>query len=186
MGKLVYGVGINDADYAVQPKINDKQVHCPYYQRWKNMLNRCYSKKQYQTYAGCEVAEEWKRFSNFKAWMIEQDWVGKEIDKDVLFPNNKLYSRDTCAFVSHNVNMFLTNNKATRGKYMIGVYWNKQHKKFQATCTDGEGKNIHLGLFDTEIEAHLAWKAYKHKLAHKLADEQYDLRIAEALRNRFV
>lgn len=152
------------------------------------MLVRCYSKKFHEkcpTYIGCEVSEEWKTFSNFKAWMETQDWEGKQLDKDILIPNNKLYSRDTCVFVGLNVNVLLTDCGASRGKYMIGVYWHKKAGKFLAKCNDGNGKDVHLGLFDNELEAHLAWKAYKHKLACKLADEQSDSRVAKALRDRF-
>lgn len=45
--KLVYGVGINDADYVVGvskelPKVDGKRKHkltwCPFYLRWCNML----------------------------------------------------------------------------------------------------------------------------------------------------
>ena len=182
MKKLVRGVGINDADYVVCPRINGKGVWCPYYRKWVSILTRCYSKKlhtEHPAYIGCKVSEEWKTFSNFKVWMETQDWVGKHLDKDILIPDNKLYSRDTCVFVSSEVNIFLTDSNAIRGNYLIGVCWNKQCEKFQAACSDGDGKNVYLGLFD------LSWKAYKHKLAYKLADEQSDPRVAEALSSRF-
>lgn len=138
------------------------------------------------TYIGCEISEEWKIFSNFKAWMETQDWVGADLDKDILFPDNKLYSKDTCVFVTQNLNKFLTDSGATRGEYMIGVYWNKKAEKFHAKCRDGSDKRVNLGFFNTELEAHLAWKDCKHKLACKLAEDQSDSRVAEALRKRFV
>ena len=67
--KLVYGVGINDADYVVKKfetigyvngKIKRKLVWiCPYYSAWTSMLVRCYSTK-YQdrcpTYKGCSAS----------------------------------------------------------------------------------------------------------------------------------
>ena len=112
--KLVYGVGINDADYRVQEKITvvdedgkkkQKLVWiCPFYEKWKPMLRRCYSAKYQEvrpTYIGCSVSEDWLRFSTFKAWMAAQDWEGMEIDKDILFPNNKIYSPETCVFINH-------------------------------------------------------------------------------------
>ena len=44
--KLVFGVGVNDADYFVCRKENGKIVWTfPYYQTWKNMLRRAYSDK---------------------------------------------------------------------------------------------------------------------------------------------
>ena len=36
MKKLVCGVGNNDADYAVNPRINGKRGMCPAYQAWRN------------------------------------------------------------------------------------------------------------------------------------------------------
>lgn len=69
MPRLVFGVGINDADYAVQPKINGVQVCCLFYRKWKNMLERCYYPKElvkHPTYQGCVVCDEWIYFSNFK------------------------------------------------------------------------------------------------------------------------
>lgn len=188
MGSLICGVGINNADYAVSTRIDGIRVYCPFHQKWKSMLTRCYSDKyhaRYPTYIGCEVSEEWKTFSNFKAWMETQDWVGKHLDKDILFPDNNLYSSTTCVFVDVSVNAFLVDRKAARGEHLLGVSWSLKCKKFIAQCCDGFGNSIHLGTFTDELLAHLAWKSCKHKLACKLAEEQSDPRVAEALRKRF-
>lgn len=186
--KLVCGIGINDANYPVQPSINGRQIVCVYYQTWKDILNRCYSEKRLKispTYRGCEISEHWKTFSNFKTWMETQNWIGKQLDKDILFPNNKIYSEHTCVFVDQSINSFLTDSSSARGKYMIGVSWHKRVEKYIARCNDGAGDVIFLGYFNDELSAHLAWKACKHKLACELADEQTDTRVAEALRSRF-
>ena len=195
--KLVYGVGINDADYVV--KVNEtigyengKQKRrlvwlCPFYGRWVNMLARCYSTSYKQinpTYEGCSVCEEWLRFSNFRAWMEKQDWEGKHLDKDLLNPRNKVYSPEACVFVDERVNIFLTECSAARGEYMIGVYWDKSKDKFRAVCRSA-GKSKHLGCFGTEIEAHKAWLAFKLKQAKILAAEQTDPRVAKALIDRY-
>ena len=42
---LVHGVGVNDADYRVKPKIDGKLVCCPAYHSWKLMLLRTYCAK---------------------------------------------------------------------------------------------------------------------------------------------
>lgn len=88
-------------------------------------------------------------------------------------------------FVTANVNTLLIDCAATRGKLMLGVYWNKQRGKFMAQCKDGNSKSIYLGYYNTELEAHQAWKTYKHSLACKLAEEQTDPRVADALRIRY-
>ena len=185
--KLAYGVGINDADYVVQPTVNGKQVRCQFYEVWKGMLARCYSAKgqaRRPTYIGCTVAPEWHSFMSFRAWMEQQDWEGKQLDKDLLIAGNKVYSPDTCVFVSRKLNMFTTDSGATRGQWPIGVNWHGE--TFRATCRNPfSGKCEHLGRFTCQHEAHEAWRARKHELALIYADQQTDHRIAAALRTRY-
>lgn len=195
--KLVYGVGINDADYVVRigetvGYVAGKQKLvwiCPFYQTWKNMLKRCYSEK-YQstkpTYVGCSVVEEWKTFSVFKAWMEKQDWQSNQLDKDILILNNREYGPNTCVFVSSVVNNFVTESNAARGKYPIGVCWHKVRQKFVAYCNNPfTKKQEYLGLFSFPNEAYGAWLKRKQELAILLAAEQTDERVAKALVARY-
>ena len=74
--KLVFGKGINDADY-------DTKV-CPYYREWYKMIQICYSTKWQannddEDLDGRTVCDEWLTFSNFKKWMQTQDWEGREL-----------------------------------------------------------------------------------------------------------
>lgn len=197
--KLVYGVGINDADYVVQNKetigyINGKQKQkliwiCPYYAVWRNMLERCYSTKLQErrpTYKGCTVSEDWLTFSNFKAWMEKQDFEGLQLDKDLLVEGNKVYSAETCVFVTQTTNLFTVDSGAARGGWLIGVHWHKPAKKFKSMCSNPfTKKQEHLGLFASEQEAHEAWIKRKLELAHELAAIQTDPRIAKALIDRY-
>jgi len=196
--KLVYGVGINDADYVVAKyetiNVNGKRKRklvweCPFYRSWKSMLQRCYSPKlqeKYPTYKGCSVSEEWLRFSNFKRWMEKQDWEYKQLDKDLLFECNKVYSEETCVFVTSMVNSFTTDSGASRGEWLIGVNWSKREGKFRSQCHNPlTKKREHLGYFTCEIEAHQAWLKCKLELAHLLAAEQTDERVAKALIDRY-
>lgn len=197
--KLVYGIGINDADYDVQKfemigyadgKKKQKKVWtCPCYRVWSNMLQRCYSAKKqesYPTYKGCTVSGNWLKFSNFKSWMEKQDWEGKQIDKDLLFEGNKIYSADTCVFVTQMVNSFTIDSGAARGEWLIGVYWNKAEEKFLARCSNPfTKKREHLGYFTCEQQAHSAWLKRKLELAHELAAIQTDPRVAKALIDRY-
>ena len=196
--KLVCGVGINDADYVTQKwetiEVKGKQKQklvweCPYYRAWNNMLKRCYSSKLQErrpTYKGCSVSEEWLTFSNFKRWMECQDFEGKQLDKDLLFSGNKVYSKETCVFVTRCVNMFTTDRGASRGEWMIGVSWNKEKIKFQSQCRNPfTKKGEHLGYFTCELEAHQAWLKRKLELANLLASEQTDERVAKALIERY-
>ena len=196
--KLVCGVGINDADYVTQKwetiEVDGKQKRnlvwvCPYYRVWHSMLQRCYSSKFQErnpTYKGCSVSEEWLTFSNFKRWMESQEWEGLQLDKDLLFEGNKVYSAETCVFVSGMVNSFTTVSGAARGEWLLGVCWDKKNGKFMSQCRNPfTKKNEHLGRFDCELEAHQAWLNRKLELTHLLAAEQADERVAKALISRY-
>lgn len=192
--KKVYGIGINDSPDPVQKygKINGtwKRVWvCPHYIVWKSILERCYSEprlKRQPKYRGCSVCDDWIYFMAFKAWMMSQDWEGKELDKDILIEGNKVYSPETCRFVDNGVNLFLTDSGATRGKWPIGVSLNKGAGKFEAKCRNPFTKKLeHLGHFTCPKAAHEAWRERKHQHALRWADLQDDPDIAEALRKRF-
>ena len=153
------------------------------------MLMRCYSGKyqeSHPTYAGCTVSDEWHTFSNFKAWMEKQDFEGKQLDKDILFEGNKVYGAETCVFVTPSVNSFTTDSGSARGKWLIGVYWDKSAEKFKAQCRNPFTEKLeHLGRFTCEQQAHNAWLKRKLELAHELAAIQSDPRVAEALVERY-
>lgn len=200
--KLVCGVGVNDADYVTQKTKPDHSARyvngkykqklvwvCPFYITWANMLKRCYSEKyqeKYPTYKGCTVCEEWKLFSNFRKWMVEQEWEGLQLDKDLLVVGNKVYSAETCVFVTCQVNNFLGENDRSRGEWPIGVSWNKRAKKFYAKCSNPiTGKLKGLGYFTCQHEAHRAWLAKKLEHAYALAAIQTDQRVAIALIERY-
>lgn len=202
--KLVQGVGINDAEYVIQTSIRLEERlangqrkqkvtwSCPYYVKWSGMLERCYSTKTQEihpTYKGCTVCKEWLTFSNFRKWMVTQDWEGMQLDKDLLFKGNKVYSPETAVFVSNKINNFILTSGGARGNYLIGCSWDKSSESFKAEVNiPSLGKRINLGRYNTEIEAHLVWKKRKHELACELADSEYvtEPRVAEALRSRFV
>jgi hypothetical protein len=192
--KLIIGVGINDADYVTRKieKVNGKQTtiwSCPYYNKWKDMIVRCYRKKAHNTrprYAECTVCNEWLTFSNFKAWMETQDWQGKHLDKDLLSMGNKVYSPDFCVFIKPELNIFMTDRLSCRGVYPLGVCLHKSGNKFVAQCSNQiTKKQEFLGHFSCANQAHLAWKKRKHEIACQLADLQADVRVANALRTRY-
>lgn len=183
MRKPIFGIGINDANYQVQPLIDNKRKICPYYKTWKKMLERCYSDKYHiaqPTYKECFVCKEWLTFSNFKSWMINQDWLGKQLDKDLLVKGNKEYSPDTCVFVTSQVNSLLNTQKANRGVYVLGVSWKKAMGKYQAQCSVGNACKA-LGYYLTEEEARQAYLHFKKELIITVANEQKDIRVKNAL-----
>src|SRR3990167_2578559 len=101
--KLVFGVGVNDADYPVveHATIGGRRRTvgaCPIYTVWHSMLRRCFSTVLHAkspSYINCTIDPNWLTFSVFRQWMLTQDWGGKVLDKDILAEGNKNYSPDT-------------------------------------------------------------------------------------------
>lgn len=178
--KLIYGVGINDADYTTRTST----WTCPFFRKWKDMLCRCYSDYEmarHPPYKNCYVVEDWKHFTQFKIWMEKQDWEGKHLDKDLLLPNNKGYGPDTCLFIDSVVNGFITEKHGQ--DLPVGV--SKHKNKYQSRCaTLGNGQK-YLGLYDTAEQAHNVWLTFKLEQARLLATQQTDIRVAKALIDRY-
>lgn len=177
----VLGVGINDAWYLTQPKIDGKIIMCKYYQTWMNMLKRCYCKKLHKrrpTYIDCMVCNDWLKFSNFKSWMETKDWENKHLDKDLKVLGNKLYSPNTCCFTSNKVNNILAHAFNKKGNITKGVI--KYGKKFKSSCMDEYGNHLRsIETFSTESEAHEMWRTIKKKVILKVANLPENLEIKE-------
>lgn len=201
---IIQGFGVNDVDYSVYssrelPRGADNKRrqelvwHCPYHEKWVNMLGRVYSSyyhKNNPSYIGCSVSEDFKHLTDFKVWVENQpcvDWRDKQLDKDLLFKGNRLYSPETCVFLSRRVNLFL-NVGGKPNKYLIGVTdADSKINPFWGSCKDPLKRySTHLGYYKTEIDAHLAWKAKKHEYALELADLEEDSRVKAALRTRYL
>lgn len=181
----VYGKGITTTGLYL-PTI--KRVHTKEYSAWKRMLQRCYSEKYHEThptYKECEVCDEWLSFQAFAEWYdINTKNITKpfHLDKDLKVANNKIYSPDTCMIIPQKVNQFLNDKKGSRGKFMIGVSFCKTYQKFRSQCMDSySGKHTNIGLFDSEILAHEAWRDFKSMVAGNLASEQRDDKIKNCL-----
>lgn len=188
-GKIL-GIATNDTGLPVSETIDGKIIYCPIYSMWKQMIYRCYSEsylRRQPTYIGCEVDKDWLLLSKFRQWVETKDWKGRHLDKDIIFPGNKIYSPETCALISQGLNKFLTLRERDRGKYLIGVSFDGGRNKYLAQCCDPFKKgSSHLGYFDSEIEAHDAWRAKKRKIALMYAEIQTDSRVSESLRKMFL
>lgn len=196
--RLRYGWGINDVSYSVYKTeiIAGKQKQiwvCPYYQKWCSIIQRSVDVKFQEihpTYKDCTICEEWKYLSNFIKWVDSQpnrDWQNCCLDKDFLIEGNKKYSPETVVFIPVNLNNFIISSDKSRGGLMMGVCSSYNNKNpYQAYCRNPfQRKGEYLGVFHTELDAHLAWQAKKHEHALRLADEQTDPRVAKALRERY-
>lgn len=182
----VYGVGINDADYAVQSISSGSLVVCPAYSAWKSMLYRVYGarNRKNRTYEGVSVCDEWLVFSKFKLWWDENHVSGWKLDKDVIGVGN-LYSPDNCIYLPNWINTMLSDVACVRGEFLIGV--NKVGSKYRANCRHPFNKGSrHLGYFTTEADAHNAWLCRKLEIANELKPliDDVDVRIYKSLSSK--
>ena len=184
----VHGIGVSGTKYP--SRVNG--VLIKEYGLWSNMLERCYNdvyKKKKPTYESCEVSDNFKSYEYFYEWCNNQfgfnnkDW---QLDKDLLIKGNKVYSEDSCIFIPSEINLLLVKNTASRGEYLIGVYWSKTHKAFVARVSKNKGKQEHLGYFNTELEAFNAYKQAKESFIKEQAEKwkgKIDERAYNALMN---
>lgn len=182
---LVHGWGINDVEVLV---INSG-VSCPYYATWAGMVARAKGKRTKETKPSVrdsDCCDSWKYFSNFKSWMEQQDWEGKQLDKDILVPGNKIYSPETCAFVPAWLNLSMT-QRATSGPYPIGVSGSKDGSRVKQYSACYAHKS--LGRYMTVELAHKAWQQAKvdalyNMVSRYAAEPCFNTLVAEALIKR--
>lgn len=172
---IVYGVGVSeDGKYKRSYLKDGKNYKTREYELWKNMLARCYSpamNKLRPRYIGCSVSENFKNFQWFAEWCNNQIGFGEsdfQLEKDILFKNNKTYSEDTCRFVPRSVNMLLAKSNASRGDLPIGVRWHPQLGQYVASAgnirsKDSTGKG-YIGVYATPERAFQAYKQKKEEL----------------------
>ena len=192
MSKLVFGAGFNDKSRPANR--NGKPVK--EYGLWFSMIQRCFSEKEqirYPTYKGCSVSDNFLNYSFFYDWCQKQTGFGKvdengrsfQLDKDILFTGNKLYSETTCVFVPNEINLFFTDRGKNRGDYPIGVSFYKASGKYMAKCKVNS-TDKHLGYFNTPQEAFAVYKPFKEDLCKQLAlkwESEIDPRLFNAMMN---
>lgn len=119
--KSVFGIGfLGVGEFSCSHIVNGRNKHTPAYTLWHSMMARCYSENQLCTYVGCTVDERWHNFQTFAkdikdlpgydAWV---DWkvrgLGEKmaLDKDGIVYGNKIYSQNTCQFITGSENSLI-------------------------------------------------------------------------------
>lgn len=164
MARLIYGVGYNSKTRH-KALVGGRPVSA--YDKWHGMFQRCYSSKmqeKHPSYIGCSVASEWHDFQDFADWFYSHPYsaLGYQLDKDLIIPNNKVYSSDACCFVPSELNTLLISCTSARGGLPQGVYFSKERGKYKAQLNINS-KKLYLGYFDCPNEAHQAYKTAKEK-----------------------
>ena len=199
--RLVQGVGINDV---LIPKFTQSKI----YRTWVDMIRRTDGRDTkllnttHTYYKDCTLDPRWYKLSVFKEW-IEQwdDYENKEIDKDILIPDNKHYGPDTCLMVRPVVNAWFKpedrkRDRLPRGTAYVSGYLKRKGDRggkpyraqinnlmIEGTHLISPRKRDHLGTFDTPEEASFVFEKARKEQLHKLIDTETDPRVIKALRN---
>lgn len=171
-----------------KPTLNSKKTKV--YGMYQDMMVRCYNEKSQDyrpTYKGCTVHPYWHNFQNFANWYYNQKFhdLGYQLDKDLLFKGNKVYSEKTCTLIPKEINVLLINRSNDRGKYPLGV--TKKYSsglKYAAQCS-GLNKRL-IGVFSTVEEASAAYVKEKESYVKSVAghwQNKIESRAFEALMN---
>ncbi|EMN1411729.1 hypothetical protein ROS59_003788 [Enterobacter cloacae] len=120
MKPTVYDIGIKGDELPAQVK--GKMVK--EYATWKEMLRRVADEKslqQFPTYRECSVCERWLYYPNFyhdikklpgyDEWYNNTERCKYNLDKDIRIPNAKVYSPETCIFVTATENSLDANRR---------------------------------------------------------------------------
>lgn len=169
--KSTYDVGYLGAG-KYMAKADGKVVES--YNVWHDMIRRCYSEKskeKFQAYFHiCTVSKLWHNYQNFAEWFNENKYEvdGRlHIDKDILYPGNKIYCPDTCLLVPQRINMLFLNKPNKRGlPNGIVRYSNKYLVKYNG---------VECGYRNTLEEAFELYAIIKKDAIIKIANEYKDI-----------
>ena len=175
-----YGVDKNGNVPKTREFKDGKSVRTQEYAKWKGMLGRCFDnkfKEKNPTYKDVTCCERWLCYANFledfEILKQEYNWNKDEklqLDKDILYKGNKLYSLENCVLVPDWINLLFIKSDAKRGSYPVGVSYHKRAKKYQARCNIN-GKKISLEYYNTIEEAFNAYKQAKEQEIKRVADD---------------
>lgn len=170
--KLTCGIGYN-SKRAHKSFVGGKYTEA--YAKWHSMFMRCYNKKiqsRQPQYIGCSVSSEWHDFQDFADWYYKNKYsgLGYQLDKDLLIPENKVYSPDTCCLIPQELNKLLTDHGSNRGVYPQGVNLHKPSGKYRSQIRI-RGRKVFLGCYLCPREAHQAYVVAKEAYVKEIANE---------------
>lgn len=167
--KTVANMGYNGSG-SFKTRVNGKREQVN--SIWFSMVSRCYDKKYHKsspTYEDCTVCDEWLNYQNFAKWYTEHNYygLGYELDKDLLFSGNTIYSPETCCLVPRELNTCLlySKNRSDNGLPM-GV--SKFRDMYKASISI-DGKTRLIGKFSTIRQASDAYNEAKQQNIRRLA-----------------
>ena len=188
---MVCGFGINDSTEPSCIKLpNGRYKAIAPYTVWADMIARCYSKKalaRWPQNIGSSVAEEWRSLKTFSNWYDDQEaekgWI---LTKSIVYPDAKVYSPDTCLMAPKIFSAFFNQGRNRKSCGKIGARKIEVNGRHQVQIKNTiANKSEHLGCFDTNEEAHEAYKNRKREIALELAAIAPNKKIADAIIARY-
>lgn len=167
--KTLHGIGYLGVGKYVS-RVDGKRPHC--YGVWDAIIDRCYcNKEKYPAY--CDqtiVCDEWHNYQNFARWYEENEYEcnGRlHVDKDILYPGNKIYSPYHCLLVPQRINMLFANKPNKRG-LPNGI---REEKGGYTARYNGK----ELGVYGTIEEAYGVYAETKERAIKQIADEYINI-----------
>lgn len=181
--KNVYGIGyLGEGNHIIKIGTDKSQP----YKAWHELIARCYAEKKKDTFPAyyniCTVCDEWLCYNTFADWYVKNQYEVNErlhLDKDILYPGNKIYSPDTCLLVPQRINMLFSNRSNDRG--LPNGIRRTDGGKYSAKYG---GKDI--GTYLTLEEAYVEYAKVKEKRIREVADEYKNIipeKVYKALYN---
>jgi len=150
-----------------------------------------------------ELCKEWAKprvgFESFYDWVVNVSGyaVGYRLDRNILYPGNKLYAPHTCEFTPTYIHTLLANcDKActirANNDLPLGVRLARFDRwklpVYVSQCRT-LGKQTTLGSFDDPTEAHVAWQHAKIAAIHECIDlyqmeDVHSVNVVQALLER--
>lgn len=147
------------------------------YNIWKEMFRRCYDEQfkiNNPTYNECIVVESWFNYQNFAQWYYQnlpktEEKLIFNLDKDILFPGNKIYGPNTCCIIPEKLNCIFVKPSIERD-LPVGVTKSPTKGKYVASLSKNQIR-YNLGTFTTIEEAFKTYKIEKEKYVKEVSEE---------------
>ena len=150
------------------------------YTTWHNMMKRCYCEKFIEVnpaYKGCTVIERWRRFQNFcddiphlEGQKTLAKGIDVEIDKDILVEGNRVYSKETCSWVTRFEN---SNHNSIKGKYYRAMSPEGTVYYFRSQVNFSRSHNLSAKTISKCLSDKYPHKTYKKWRFNKCTMEEY-------------
>lgn len=200
--KVVHGEHgyIGQGPYVSEHKENGKRIIHNEYRVWTSMHDRAGNfDGKHPSYADVTVAKEWWNYQNFAKWYNERRYELKDdflcIDKDILCPEARMYSPETCVLIPNTINEVFKNFDNYKRNNNEGLPNGVQRRsdsksiryRSEARYLDEYGNKVaKRRTFDNVFDAFCYYKEAKEKYIKQLAEkykEVIDPRVYNKLMN---